>query len=64
MSEQEWYARLGSTLRAERRKRGWTIYDLGAVVNRSGNWVSTVERGLRRMKAYDYAALRKEGLLP
>lgn len=64
MTEQDWYARIGDALRQERCRRGWTIYDLGVLVNRSGMWVSTVERGLRRMKAYDYYVLQREGLLP
>jgi transcriptional regulator with XRE-family HTH domain len=63
VTEQDWYDRLGAMLRQERQRRGWTIYDVGSLVNRSGMWVSVVERGLRRMKAYDYDLLRREGLV-
>ncbi len=62
-NERDWYDRLGTSLRQERHRRGWTIYDLGALVNRSGMWVSSVERGLLRLKAYDYDLLRREGLV-
>lgn len=63
MTERQWYSGIGQRIRQERKRRGWTIYDLGALVDRSGMWVSSVERGLIRMKAYDYHRLREEGLL-
>ena len=62
-AERDWYIELGQHIREERQKRGWTIYDLGAVVGRSGMWVSSAERGLRRMKALDYYLLVREGLI-
>ena len=63
MNEERWNANVGQALRDERRRRGWTIYDVAALVNRSGAWVSRVERGIEGMKAYDYWRLRLEGLL-
>lgn len=64
MSPQAWYARLGAVLREERRRRGWTIYDVAAVAGVSGVAVSRWERGLSRMSAWHYTQLREEGLLP
>lgn len=61
--EREWYAAVGQSLRRERKRRGWTIYDVAATVDRSGVWVSKVERGLTRLKAYDYERLAREGLV-
>ena len=63
MSEHDWYRRIGAELREERKRRGWTIYDVAALLGHSGMAVSAWERGLRRMKAYDYDRLRKEGLV-
>ena len=63
MTEQEWYARVGADLRYTREGLGWNLYDVAAVVNRSAAWVSYVERGKTRLKAYDYYLLRKEGLV-
>ena len=63
MTERQWYSGIGQHVRLERKRRGWTIYDVAALVGRSGMWVSSIERGLIRMKAYDYYRLRQEGLL-
>lgn len=62
--EQDWYTLMGVTLRGERRKRGWTIYDVAALCDVSGVAVSRWERGLDRMKAWPYEVMRREGLLP
>lgn len=62
--ERIWYRTVGARLRIEREKRGWALYDVAAVLGVSGNAVSLWERGLRRMKAYHYDQLRREGLLP
>lgn len=62
--EREWYAAVGQSLRRERARRGWTIYDVAAVVGRTGKWVSEVERAVTRIKAFDYHRLRAEGLVP
>lgn len=64
MSERAFYERIGRTIRAERRKRGWTIYDVAALCDVSGVAVSRWERGLDRMKAWPYEVMRREGLLP
>lgn len=61
---QLWYERIGTWLREERHRRGWTIYDVAAVAETSGVAVSRWERGLQRMKAHHYVALQEEGLLP
>jgi transcriptional regulator with XRE-family HTH domain len=63
-NERNWYLGLGEALRGNRQLRGWTIYDVAAVVGTSGVAVSLWERGMRRMKAYHYTLLRREGLLP
>lgn len=63
MTEAEWYFRLGRRLRAERTRRGLTIYDVAALVDVSGVAVSYWERGLRRMKAREYDVLRRSGMV-
>lgn len=64
MTEQEYYDTLGRTLRAERKQRGMTQADVGAIVDVTGAAVSRWERGIDRMKAYALHLLRAEGLLP
>lgn len=64
MTEQAWYARLGRALKEERLRRGWTLYDAAAVAGVSHAAISRWERGLDRMKAWHYVALKEEGLLP
>ena len=64
VSEQQWYDQLGRLLRQSRKNRGWTIYDVAAVAEVRQSAVSRWERGLDRMKAYQYDRLRREGLLP
>ena len=63
MTEQDWYAQVGATLRSERQKRGWTIYDVAALLGVSAVAVSHWERAQRRMRAHYYVQLRTEGLL-
>jgi transcriptional regulator with XRE-family HTH domain len=62
--EQDWYERLGRTLRNERRHRGLTQADVAAILDVTGASVSRYERGADRMKAYAYHRLRCEGMLP
>lgn len=64
MTEQEWYRRIGEHLRQERKRRGWTTYDVAAITDTSAVAIGFWERGLRRMRAYHYAVLRQEGLVP
>lgn len=62
--EREWYDGIGECLRGSRERRGWTLYDVAAVVGTTPITVSRWERGLRRMSAFPYDLLRREGLLP
>jgi transcriptional regulator with XRE-family HTH domain len=64
VSERFWYEQQGQFLRRERRKRGWTIYDVAAIAGVSGPAISRWESGTRHMHAYAYWQLRREGLLP
>ena len=64
MTEQDWYDNLGRVLRDERKRRGLTQADVGAIVDVTGAAVSRWERGTDRMKAYALHQLRAEGILP
>lgn len=57
------YDDLGEELRDCRQARGWTLYDVAAVVGASAATVSRWERGQRRMHAHHYRLLQKEGLV-
>lgn len=63
MTEQQWYRNLGRMLRDERKRRGLTQADIGAVVNVTAQAVSRWERAEDRMKAYAHHLLRCEGIL-
>lgn len=63
MTEQEWYTNLGRVLRDERKRRGMTQADIGAIVDVTSAAVSRWERGMDRMKAYAHHLLRCEGIL-
>jgi transcriptional regulator with XRE-family HTH domain len=62
--EQEWYAGVGECLRGNRERLGWTLYDVAAIVGTTGATVSRWERGVQRLKAYQYVVLQRERLLP
>lgn len=61
--EQDWYERLGRSLRDERKRRGMTQADVGAILDTTGASVSRYERATDRMKAYAYHRLHAEGLV-
>lgn len=61
--ERRWYLMLGASLHLNRKRRGWTLYDVAAAIGTNAMTISRWERGLRRMKAYQYDLLRREGLL-
>lgn len=63
-AERDWFAGVGECLRGNRELRGWTLYDVAALLGCSANAVSRYERGLRRMNAYQFTVLRREGLVP
>ena len=63
MNVAAWYDRIGAELREERRRRGWTQADVGAVIDATGASVSRYERGIDHMKAHTYLLLRREGLI-
>lgn len=62
--ERAWYLGVGECLRGNRELRGWTLYDVAAIVEATPNAVSLWERGLRRMKAWEYTRLQRAGMLP
>lgn len=61
--ERRWYLMVGASLHLNRMQRGWSMADVAAVADTTHVTVSRWERGMRRMRAYQYDLLRREGLL-